>query len=61
MDEDDVQECVDNVMKIVREEDAFNTSIASKSDTRSYLQGIIDECQSEMEALGVEDEDGDDE
>lgn len=59
MDEDDIQECVDNAMKVIREEDAFDTNIASKSDTRSYLQGIIDECRSELEALGDEDDDED--
>jgi len=57
MDEDEIQEHVDAVMKEVRESDAFNPSLASKADSRLFLQGIIDECQADLDGLGDEDED----
>lgn len=57
MDEEDIQECVDTIMKEVRESDAFNTSIASKADTRAFLRGVMDECKSEIDAMGDEEDD----
>jgi len=57
MDEDDIQECVDDMMTAIREQDAYALALASKSDTRSYLQGIIDACKVEIEALGDPEDD----
>jgi diaminopimelate decarboxylase len=56
MDENEIQEHVEAIMKEIRESDAFNPHHASKAESRMFLLNIIEECQSELDALGDEDD-----